>query len=286
MKKALKSFLGKIFIFFQPKKALQLSKMGMTLSVNNGLSLKNRLIRSELLSRAERIGDHETLAKFHNNFWVEKGHDFFSNNERSVLDGYFLPHCSYLIDELKKKLNEQSVNFKTMLEIGTGHGDVLNYLSSEFPKIRSFVGIDLSLDQINSNKEKYRENRRLKFEASDGLEWIMEHGESNMIVITSGGVLEYFTENRLKLLFDYLNNLGPTIFLAIEPIGIDIDFSIDPTSRPYGSERSFSHDYERLFKESGFKIWHQSKLPYKAKDHDFFAFCAISQISFQQIGNH
>ena len=276
MKKLFKIYLGNILIYFLPKRAVELSEKGMTLSVNNDLVLVDRLIRSALLLRAERTGDHETLEKFHANFWVEKGHDLFSYSDGDILEGYFLPHCAYLIDELKKKLNEQSEKFKTMVEIGTGDGDVLNYLSSKFPKLNSFVGIDLSQNQIHFNKEKYRENGRLKFVASDGLDWIKEHGESNMIFITSGGVLEYFTEKRIKILFDYLNNLGPTIFLAIEPIGTEIDFSVDPSSRPYGVERSFSHDYKRLFKEAGFELWHQSKIPYKAKGYDFFAFGAIN----------
>jgi len=276
MKKKLKNYLGKILIYFLPKRAVELSNKGMTLSVNNDLVLVDRLIRSALLTKAEKNDDYETLAKFHQNFWVERGHDHFSNNEGDVLEGYFLPHYSFLIDELKKILNVQGDNFKTLVEIGTGHGDVLNYLSSKFPKVNSFVGIDLSPDQIHFNKEKYRENGRLKFVASDGLDWIKEHGESNMIFITSGGVLEYFTEKRLKILFDHLNNLGPTIFLAIEPIGTEIDFSVDPSSRPYGVERSFSHDYKRLFKEAGFELWHQSKIPYKAKGYDFFAFGGIN----------
>ncbi|HDZ07392.1 hypothetical protein LCGC14_0118870 [marine sediment metagenome] len=81
-----------------------------------------------------------------------------------------------------------------------------------------------------------------------------------MIFFTSGGVLEYFTEQRLQAFFSYLNKLGSTIFIAIEPIGNNIDFTKNPSSQPYGVERSFSHDHARLFKNAGFNLWHQSKV--------------------------
>ena len=107
--------------------------------------------------------------------------------------------------------------------------------------------------------------------------WIKENGTNNMIIFTSGGVLEYFTEQRLQEFFSYLNKLGTSIFIAIEPIGANIDFSKNPNSQPYGVERSFSHDYARLFKNAGFNLWHESKAPSKMHEDYFGVFGAINK---------
>lgn len=272
MKNWLKITLGKILIFFQPKEAFQLAQNGMTLDIDHDLTLKDRLMRSAILSKAEKNKDFDKLAEFHHNFWIKKGIKHFSNCD-DILQGFFLPNCGLVFEELQKLLKEQPGNFDTMVEIGTGNGDVLNYLSSKYLQINKFVGIDLSKDQIDINKRKYEKNSRLEFVCSDGLDWVIKYGKGNMIIFTSGGVLEYFTEQRVLKLFNEVHKLGKEIFIAIEPIGVNIDFNKNPSSRPYGHERSFSHNYAKLFKDAGFDIWHKSTIPYK-DTHDFKAFIA------------
>jgi len=83
--------------------------------------------------------------------------------------------------------------------------------------------------------------------------------------------LEYFTQERLKEFLNILNNLGNVIFIAIEPIGIEIDFEKNPNSQTYGPERSFSHNYRMLFEEAGFELWHESEKRYPDSDW-FFTF--------------
>ena len=117
----------------------------------------------------------------------------------------FLPNCTFIFDILKKELSNQSEEFNTLVEIGTGNGDVLNYLSSEFPKINRFVGVDLSLDQIEINNKKFNNNKRLEFVAADTFDWVKEHGQGYTIFVTSRGVLEYFLEARLQ---EFLNEIN------------------------------------------------------------------------------
>ncbi|WP_188112037.1 class I SAM-dependent methyltransferase [Aquimarina sp. RZ0] len=255
----LASTLGNLLVLLQPKKANQLSENGVTLVLNN-LSLTERLMRRAILKKVENKQDYETLAAMHQNYWTKQGADFFEATN-TTFEKNFLPDCSFIFELLKDELSNQSETFNTLVEIGTGNGNVLEYLSSEFPDINHFVGIDLSQVQVNINIEKFSTNKRLEFVASDGFEWVKKHGKENTIFVTSRGVLEYFTEERLQTFLKKINSLGNTIFIAIEPNGTDHNFDINSGSQPYGPERSFSHNYPKLFKNAGFSIWHLSYKP-------------------------
>ena len=275
MKKIIKEFIGTILVKLQPEKVETLIKKGISFNVKNELSLSERLMRSALLKNAEKNQDFNMLAEYHENFWKETGRKYFSEKE-NVLQDFFLSKSLIVFEELQDILKDTSQNFHTMVEIGTGTGDLLNYLTTEFPRIDRFVGIDLSVEQIDFNKKNYEQNIKMEFVAADGFDWIKENGTNNMIIFTSGGVLEYFTEQRLQEFFSYLNELGSTIFIAIEPIGANIDFTKNPNSQPYGVERSFSHDYVRLFSNAGFSLWHESKAPGKIHEDYFGIFGAIN----------
>lgn len=261
MKSLLKNSIGNILIAVLPKKADELLNKGMTIDMD--LSRKDRFMRDALLQKAKNKNDFETLSKFHENYWINRGEEYFSSGfNNKVLDTFFIPNCSFLIDLLQEQLQNQSVKYSTLVEIGTGDGTILEYLSSKFSQIDRFVGIDLSSSQIEANKKVFNGNTNLEFVASDGFEWIKQNGHDAMIVVTSRGVLEYFTQSRLQEFFDELNKIGKIIFIAIEPTGLEHDFVKNPNSEIYGSENSFSHNYAQLFSNSGFKIWHQSKMKY------------------------
>ena len=120
--------------------------------------------------------------------------------------------------------------------------------------MKKLIGIDLSEEQVSINNKKFQDNSRMEFVASDGIVWIMKYAKNNTVFVTYGGVLEYFTERRLADFLSYLRVLEKIIFVAIEPVGIDHDFDVNPNTQLYGIERSFSHNYPKLFKDAGFDI--------------------------------
>ncbi len=226
------------------------------------MSIPERLMRAALVKRLNKIEDHETISDINRRFWEDKAAtELFSETE----DGFekdFLPNCTFIFDKLKTELSNIPQEFTTLVEVGTGNGDVLNYLSSEFPKINRFVGIDLSANQIELNNKKFETNKKLEFVAADAFDWVKEHGHGNTIFVSSRGVLEYFIEARLQEFLNEINQLGKTIFVAIEPNGGDHDFDANPHSQLYGNEPSFSHNYPVLFKNAGFSLWHFSQQPW------------------------
>ncbi|MFK7800272.1 MAG: class I SAM-dependent methyltransferase [Anaerolineae bacterium] len=266
MKEQIKNILGNILISLQPKKAAELSANGMTLIVNDKLTLQERLMRNAILKKTEENQDFDTLAEFHRNYWVNQGTEYFSLTDDNF-ETVFLPDCAFIFELLQDQLENGTQQPHTLIEIGTGNGDILNYLGEKLSQIDKLIGIDLSPDQTKINQNKFKDNSRLEFVASDGFEWVNKHGTANMIFVTSRGVLEYFTQERLLAFFNKLNSLENTIFVAIEPNGLEHDFSINPDSQPYGNERSFSHNYPKLFTKAGFKLWHQSRKAYPDNDH-------------------
>ena len=265
--------LGNALVYLRPEKARELSANRIALVHKNKkyLTISERLMRATLVKRLEKIQDFDKIAEQNKNFWIKNNAtELFSELEDTFYTD-FIPNCTFIFEMLKNELANQPEVFDTIVEIGTGNGDVLNYLSTEFPDINRFVGIDLSIDQIELNNVKFADNKKLEFVACDALDWIKEHGQGNTIFVTSRGVLEYFLEPRLLEMFKVINGLGKTYFIAIEPNGANHDFNTQPNSQLYGNEPSFSHNYPLLFKKAGFEIWHFSqKVWFKATDMQTF----------------
>ena len=259
MKDIIKTIVGSILIIVMPKKVKQLSNKGMTIVVD--LTLKERLMRHALLGKAKKNEDFETLSQFHQDFWTNRAEEYFSTRLfNNVLEDFFIPECSFLVELLKNKLDKEDRKFNMLIEIGTGEGTVLNHLSLKLPNVDRFIGIDLSVTQIEANKKIFIENQKLEFVASDAFDWIKENRNDHIIILTSNGVLEYFIQSRLQDFFNELSAVGKVIFVAIEPVGVNHDFLKNPNSEIYGVENSFSHNYIKMFKDAGFKIEHQSKV--------------------------
>ena len=263
--------VGMLLIIFRPTKAKKIAKDGMTVVMDNsGLSILDRLMRRALLKKIEKKGDFEQLAKLHENYWKNKGDAFFDENNRR-LEHINLPFSDFIFSLLEEELSNQKENYSTLVEIGTGNGRVLEYLSTKLLDIDKFIGIDLSDKQTENNNDFYKKNNRLEFIASDAFDWVNKHAEGNTIFLTFMGVLEYFTEQKLQDFLKRVSSLGKVIFVAIEPNGHDHDFIKNPHSQVYGSERSFSHNYHLLFKNSGFDFWHTSKKNLK-ESSDYISF--------------
>ncbi len=253
----LSNTIGKLLIIVRPAKAKRLERKGMTLVMGNRITFSEKLMRRAILKKVEKNENFEALEEFHKNYWKNNGPEFFDNTlDRLHKD---LVICEFIFEHLKEQLLEEEDDYCTLVEIGTGNGTVLSYLSEEFPDLQELIGIDLSNEQTIRNKKKYHHNSKLNFINQDGFEWVLENGHSNTIFLTFMGVLEYFTESRLEEFLKTIATLGNSIFIAIEPNGLEHDFIKNPNSEPYGTERSFSHNYLKLFEKSNFKIWHHSK---------------------------
>ena len=255
MRELIKNIIGNILLTLFPKKVASLEKRGLTI-IDPKFNIIERQMRNAILKKAASRNNFDKLSKIHNDYWVNQGIDVFSWN--NSFRANFLPNCTFLLDIVKEKYFKNEIQFDTLVEIGTGNGDVLYYLETNFPKIDRFIGIDLSTEQTKINQEKYKENVRLEFVNSDAFEWVKREGRKNTIFMTSNGVFEYFTEQQLRGFIEYTSNLGQVLFVTIEPTTVNQTFEANPNSVIYGIEKSFSHHYGKIFQEYGFKIFHHS----------------------------
>lgn len=269
--------LGNMLVLLQPKKAREMSENRMTLvHKHKNMGIPEKLMRGALIKKLDKIQDHDTIAEINRNFWTNKSAtELFSETEKKF-ETDFLPNCAFMFDLLKQELSNQPGEFNRLVEIGTGNGNVLNYLSSEFPEIKQFIGLDLSPDQIELNIKKFNTNKKLEFVAADAFDWVKENGQANTIFVSSRGVLEYFLESRLQDFLSEINRLGKVIFIAIEPNGADHNFETHPNTQLYGNEPSFSHNYPKLFKNANFSIWHFSQQPWIESDDVIKTFIGAS----------
>ena len=230
----------------------------MTLVLGDNLSATERLMRRAILKKIEKTEDHDKLSELHKTYWVKQGDDFV-NNTQNNLENIHLPAYKTILDVLRNEVSKESFTFGKLVEIGTGNGSVLNYLSSNYSDVEELIGIDLSKEQTKTNNITYNSNPKLEFIAGDVLDWIENQQQGNFVFFTFRGVLEYFSQHQLSRFFEKLNSLGNVIFYAIEPTDAEHNYEKYPNSKVYGVEGSFSHNYAKLFKDAGFKIWHQEQ---------------------------
>ncbi|WP_179349059.1 class I SAM-dependent methyltransferase [Winogradskyella pacifica] len=247
--------VGSLLVTLRPQKVKQLSEKGLTLVLGDNLSLSERLMRRAILKKIEKNEDHDQLAQLHKTYWAKQG-DHFVNNTEDNLKNIHLPAYKDTLDVLKNEISNAPIAFEKLVEIGTGNGSVLNYLSLNYPDIKDFIGIDLSEEQTKINQINYKDNSKLKFIGGDVLDWLENQQQGNFVFLTFRGVLEYFTQQQLITFFKKLNTLGNIIFYAIEPTDSEHNYETNPNSKVYGVEGSFSHNYEKLFKDTGFNVWY------------------------------
>ena len=216
----------------------------------------DRLLRNGLYAKAYEERDFKTQRDMFAQYWAQEA-DEVSYNWEDRFKTDFLGGNVKLIDELENLMATRS--YKRLYEIGCGHGHLLEYLHNRFPDLPALVGIDISHEQIEKNKETYKQPR-ICFQAADAGRWLKEHAEPGSIYLTNGGVLEYFLESELQELFAFLaTSRAPLVIGLIECVGKDHDLEEERFTHLYGRELSFSHNYPHLLREAGLDIVHQSE---------------------------
>ena len=220
----------------------------------------HRLLRNGLYARALERGDFASLRSFLSKFWGQEAKNFH-DAWQDRFERMFLKHDVVVIDELEKVMANlpDGKRFDHLYEIGCGGGQVLSYLVERLSGIGEFAGIDLGKEQIEANLAECQ-NPKMSFHAADAVEWIPANAKPFTVVLTNGGVFEYFLREELQSLFEHIaTQLAPAAVAVVETIGSDHDLDAHPETFVYGRELSFSHNYPHLLREAGFEIVHQSE---------------------------
>lgn len=281
----LQGLIGQQLLSLAPERAALIRQEDFSFTMGQKRSLLDSFLWAGLVREAMRTNSSSSLEKYHYDFWQGKRGHQYHDCRQERFEEIFLCHYSYIIDELTALIRANS-GYTTLCEIGSGSGQLLDYLASNMPEINRFIGIDLSEETTASNRQKYTKPK-LEFIAAGGLEWIQEHGQPFWIYVTNGGVLEYFSQPNVEALFEHIGRTSaPAIFVAIEPISIDHNLETELNSKPYGREFAFSHNYPHLFRKAGFQLRHMD-YSHQKPGHNLYAFIAtVDKIGAETDPNH
>lgn len=269
LKSSGKQGVGNLLLHLFPHRAQKITQENFSL-VNyvdgTRRGLIDRLMREAIAHRALSQPDQSQLSQLHQDYWRGEQGTLYHEQHRDKFE-FVWGHFEFVLDDLKKLL-AQNPQITTLCEIGTGSGQLLNHLVHELPQIQEFIGIDLSPDTIEANRQQYT-HPKLTFLADDAKAWIEQNAQPNWVYVSFRGVLEYFTEADLRELLTHIaQQQQPAIFISIEPVDRDHDLNTETDSRLYGEEFSFSHNYPHLFRQSGFIVLHAShQTLYYHKEH-------------------
>lgn len=215
-------------------------------------SFLQRWALSALVTELQETNSLDELAKVHRGLWASKEMAEFYQNTDTRLINMIERFRTDLLQLVATVLEKTQAH--TLLEIGCGNGKLLAMLADSFPQFKSFTGIDLNQAQVEENRRVFATRSNMDFKAGDATELLQEMDLSGHLVLTFGGVLEYFNPEKLQEYFESLKKNNANGVLMVEPANKEFDFFENAASALYGGEYSFAHPYPWLLQKNGFEL--------------------------------
>lgn len=248
LKRSLKVALGAGLGALLPARVRQL----VAGAVGDRLSALDRLLVAHLVHRHERLGSLDRLAPLQRWLWTCDQAVTFHTQAEARFERWWVQGASRIVAPLQAAIDAAPGRYTRLCEVGCGSGLVLNDLRESLRDVPAFVGLDLSPAQIERNRTRFP---TLHFAAGDATEWIPRHAEPGWVYLTNAGVLEYLTEPQVVALLTHIaRSLSPALFAIAEPVAAEYDLARETESRPFGAERTFSHNYLALFDRCGWTV--------------------------------
>ena len=169
----------------------------------------------------------------------------------------FLPYHSAIVTPVVEAA--RSIDAERLVEIGCGRGDVLRHFAEAIPELESLTGIDLN-PALLDRAAQITHDPRVDFVVGDATALIDSLVKPGTVVLTNGGVYEYWSQELLKTHFQRLSLHTRAVVALVEPLGSDHNLDDETDSRPYGVEASLSHNYRYLLATSGFDITYAKEI--------------------------
>jgi predicted TPR repeat methyltransferase len=209
--------------------------------------------------RARAQGNAEALQKTLFDFWHADAADAYFDQYGDRFTKWFLGPHHEIVDQLAAL--SQTGTYTRLVEMGCGAGQVLEHCAEVLPEVQDFIGIDINPGIIARDQAHYAGNPRLTFLSADASVWLSEAAKPGTILLTYGGVMEYFAASTLSAIFAGLARQAPAAVALVEPVDPGHDLQNDPASHAFGQENSFSHNHEKLLQAAGFHTVFRKTLP-------------------------
>jgi len=89
---------------------------------------------------------------------------------------------------------------------------------------------------------------------AEARDWLQMHPQPGTIVLSNGGVLEYFSQTKFDGLLRTLALSPPAAIALIEPVAPSHDLESQTESFVFGAENSFSHNHRERLGAAGFDV--------------------------------
>lgn len=202
--------------------------------------------------RARQKGDSGALQKTLFDFWHTDAADAYFDQYGDRFAKWFLGPHHVIVDQLTA-LSETG-DYTRLIEVGCGAGKVLEHCAGAMPELHDFIGVDINPTVIARDRAAFASNPRLQFVCADASVWLKETARPGTVLLTYGGVMEYFSPATLAAMFESLAQHGPAAVALVEPVDPAHDLATDTASHAFGQENSFSHNHASLLQAAGFRI--------------------------------
>lgn len=249
-KDALKLAIGRVAEFALPE-------LGREMNENRNAARAPKLKRAIHYARLWRARSRCDVAAVENAlaaFW--KGHtgDWFHDHYAEQRFNLFREHHSAVIHALVDLVENSGARFSRLVEIGCGDGRVLAYCAGRLPGISKAIGIDINAAATKRALAEHSSDRKLSFITADARSWLMANPEPGTVLLSNGGVLEYFSQDNFERLLRTLTLSPPAAIVLIEPVAPDHDLQTQLGSFVFGRENSFSHNHRHRLSEASFDV--------------------------------
>lgn len=214
-----------------------------------------RAILYARLRRAHAKGDIDAMESALGAYWQGGPGDQFHSNFADVRLSVFREQHAQAIEALADFLAKTDAKFDRLVEIGCGDGKVLAECVKQLPSISQAIGLDINGTAIASAMaEQAPSDPRLNFLQTDARAWLAQNPLPGTVMLSYGGVLEYFSPENVDRLLEALALTRPAAIVLVEPADPAHDMETQSESSVFGREYSFSHNHRSRMGKAGFRV--------------------------------
>lgn len=249
-KDALKLIIGRTAELAFPELGREIDE---TRNTARAPGLKRAILHARL-RRAQSRGEIAVIESALAAFWKGDSGDRFHDNYAQERLNLFRERHSGVIDTFAGLFEHSGVHFSRLVEIGCGDGTVLAWCTERLPWIPEVTGLDINATVIERISAEQPPGGRLSFVNAEARDWLMANPRPGTVMLSNGGVLEYFSQDNLDRLLQTLALSPPAAIVLIEPVSPDHDLRGQSESFVFGRESSFSHNHRYRLNKAGFDV--------------------------------
>ena len=221
--------------------------------------LKRAIVYARM-RRAKAKGDTAAVEDVLAAFWKGASGDRFFSRYAEDRFKMFRENHAGIVDTLAAVLQAHG-GFSRLVEIGAGEGAVLAYCAERLPGVSQAIGLDINASVVADATSRHPPGGKLTFINTDARTWLAAHPQPGTVLLSNGGVLEYFSEAAFDGLLQALAAAPPAAIALVEPVAPEHDLATQHGSFTFGLENSFSHNHRHRLERAGFEVVFEEHRP-------------------------